>query len=391
MKKPALKVLSAALCAALFVPLLTGASSYEDTYPWEVAKGDVINVDDSVLSYAYQLRRQYTSAGLEGDARSTMGVWNVGRAVQSGAIRAQVFIKVYCTDIFYPDRAVTYYGTAATNTEANAAGNKMISSIEKGIDYPQGATCLGNAIVRRPDLVMVTLKTSEYMVGTTGDWGYNGEIVIQGEPPVEVGADGLTYGAPYVGEDGLIAMPDMIYSEATNGEFGYVSSAMLDAAIVNYAETPEEEMAAIAAIDNQKAAALRSAFAEYYGADVLSFEDAMDCANQLVHEEGVEGSRATAIASASAALAEAVRLGEVTGERAVELLGTEAVASAAIPAGSQILGAGVIGGLTASDVTISAAAYEAILDIARAQVAIHLPVYADDGTTIVGEVVIDRF
>lgn len=41
--------------------------------------------------------------------------------------------------------------------------------------------------------------------------------------------------------------------------------------------------------------------------------------------------------------------------------------------------------------SISAASFDCILDIARVKVAIHLPVYAADGVTVIGEVVIDWF
>ena len=209
---------------------------------------------------------------------------------------------------------------------------------------------------------------------------------------VDVGPDGRTYGAPYVDDEGLTVMPDMILSEATNGEFGYVSYEMLEAAIVNYAQTPEEEIAAIAEIDNQKAEALRSAFAEYYGIDALSFEDALICANALVHEEGVEGSRAAAVSRASAALAEGIRSGSISEYRVAELTSPSLGVTAGERTSSvQQLETTRIESLTADDICISPASYDSILDIARAKVAIHLPVYAADGSTVIGEVVINRF
>ncbi len=319
---------------------------------------------------------------------------NIGRSVQSGAIRVQSFLRATVSQ--GGGQVTTIAGPAVTNPGVNPM-NEWVTSQFSEIYYPAAEVyCLGNAILRKPDLTNVTLNTGLYHAASVAFpiMSNDGEVALNAiaESDIELRADGRTYGSPYEGPDGEAIMPDMLRVVATNGQIGYVSMAEMDEGIMLGASTPEEETEAYVLIEDLKAQALKNAFAEYYGVDALSTEEALACATELAFENGERDSRLAATASSQVELASAIESGLISAEKASDLLGASA-ASANLRSGTSATSPAASGAeiVMPSSISIDEEAYGEILDRVRAETAIHLPVYAEDGFTIVGELVVHRF
>lgn len=178
----------------------------------------------------------------------------------------------------------------------------------------------------------------------------------------------MVYGVPYTDGNGQTVMPDMGRVEATNGAVGYVAIDDIEAAVFNGAKTPDGQVKAAEQNARDEAKALRTAFAEYYGIDALSDAAAYQCIIDVRYEGGTESAKSKMERDASALLAEALDEGEVAEARLNSLSNS---------------------GFTNS-LAISDAAFEEILNLAKENMKVSVPVYSVEGT-VVGEYSFVRF
>lgn len=257
-----------------------------------------------------------------------------------------------------------------------------------------------------------------------------------------VGDDGLVYGVPYEGPDKTIVMPDMARVEATNGNFGYISVDQMYAAIIDYAETEEAKSDSIHNTAELKGEALSEAFSEYYGINSISSDEGYRLGKALCRENGRESAKGLMNDIASSDLAKAIVSGSIDKEKAASLL-VDSVVDGSIEK-SQVVSVAcsldssrlrnivdssgiqleasfvdddadsvhaVESSLLALDdfefaeliielkdesfitgdtVRIQSEAFSSIYKIAQPKVAVYIPVYGEDGVTVVGEYRVDR-
>ena len=257
-----------------------------------------------------------------------------------------------------------------------------------------------------------------------------------------VGDDGLIYGVPYEGPDKTIVMPDMARVKATNGNFGYISVDQMYAAIIDYAETEDAKSDSIHNTAELKGEALSEAFSEYYGVNSISPDDGYRLGETLYRENGRESARELMNDIASFDLAKAIVFGSLDGEKAAQLL-VDSVADGSIGKNQVVsvacsldpsylsdivdsfgvqLEASLIDDnvdsvrtvensllalddfefaklivelkdesfITGDTVRIQSDAFSSIYKIAQPKVAVYIPVYGEDGITVVGEYQVDR-
>lgn len=227
-----------------------------------------------------------------------------------------------------------------------------------------------------------------------------------------VGDDGLVYGVPFEGDDGLIVMPDMTRVRATNGKYGYISVEEMHAAIVDYATTEEERLASIRNVASMRAPALAHATEEYFGAAALTSAELSSLADGLHRGGGYQNAQATYAELAAEPLAQAINQGAVNREVAIALVseyvrteesadiarfveGAEGSAEASEAEAVKAYAAAIVDNrgvdpVTPNEVIVTPAIFEAVYEIAKAELAVPIPVYAADGTTVVGTCMVDR-
>lgn len=142
----------------------------------------------------------------------------------------------------------------------------------------------------------------------------------------------------------------------------------IEVAVFNGAKTQTEQAEAAEQNARDEAKALRAAFAEYYGIDALSDAAAYQCIIDVRYEGGTESAKSKMERDTSALLAEALDEGEVTEARL-----------------SSLSHSGF-----ANNLTISDAAFEDILNIAKENMKVSVPVYSVEGA-VVGEYSFVRF
>lgn len=213
----------------------------------------------------------------------------------------------------------------------------------------------------------------------------------------ETNARGETYGFA-VDERGnaLAAPPDLIAAIATNGERGYLRADEYHAAQDEQRRSLSDEEFRVYAETRQNA--LKQAFSEYLGCDLLSTDAAAECLGAKETSGGMERAAALASEELSLSLTEAVRSGTLPAEDAQVLLQGELV-SLSLPAAAPAPLKAQAGELSAQQLETAVKAEGArfkvaigkdtfereILPLAQAKTATMLPVYASDGVTVIGE------
>ena len=329
------------------------------------------NVDPTYRSYntgAYTLMGYYFC-----DVDSGMHITNTSRTVQSGAISSQAMLSIGRNGTLYSDA-----GPVVTNTSSNSVLNYIRSNHYYSLSTlrgESGAIAWGRGQVRSADLTMNNVTSAQFSMVTldaSGHWtglstGNDFEIMSAGFAGWPEGnfvdSDGLVYGVPYTDEDGNLVEPDMLRVMLDDESFGYVSLAEMDAMVFEGAATQEELDAVVARIEEAAANAYKNAFAQYYGIDVLSFDDALNCVSDL-KTYGADMARERVENSTSAALAEGVKSGVVSEGRGSELTADSTVSFAA------------------PSISISEDAFCEIQSLAAPMMSISVPVYSDNGTVI---------
>lgn len=299
---------------------------------------------------------------------SWMNVSNYERVVGEGAMISQAggtTGTVWGTEVMHWGEAMTSWANTPQHTYIR-------SSLEWDIGHGEGAAAWGYGKVRSANLTMNEVTSDNIFLLTLEDAG---TISLNDEdeawtPGMHnfVGENGLVYGVPYTDEFGQTVMPDMGRVEATNGTVGYMAIDDIEAAVFNGAKTQTEQAEAAEQNARDEAKALRAAFAEYYGIDALSDAAAYQCIIDVRYEGGTESAKSKMERDASALLAEALDEGEVAEAHLNSLSNS---------------------GFTNS-LTISDAAFEEILNLAKENMKVFVPVYSVEGA-VVGEYSFVRF
>ncbi len=223
------------------------------------------------------------------------------------------------------------------------------------------------------------------------------------ESRVSVGDDGQTYGVPYEGSDGLIVMPDMTRVRATNGNFGFISNAEMQSAILDYATSEEEKTQSIRNTASKRAPALASATSQYFGVDLVDASELEECSQLLYWENGLAHASAAYSEVTCAALAKAINEGMLEQDVALELIEASFQTQSsdvnanesgsnetALERATAVIDNRASQSVTASQVVVSQDMFNEIYEIAKNQLAVSIPVYASDGVTVVGEYMVGR-
>lgn len=225
-----------------------------------------------------------------------------------------------------------------------------------------------------------------------------------------MGDDGLIYGVPFEGEDGLITMPDMTRVRATNGNYGYISMDEMYSAIIDYATTEEEKSQSVANVAAMRAPAFAHATERYFGTAALTAGELTALADGLHREGGYVNAQSSYSDLAAAPLAAAINQDIIERDVAIALVSeyaheanetaiaplsadgsnAQAVADAIESYAADIIDNRANAPITADQVTITSTMFDEIYEIAKAELAVPIPVYASDGTTVVGTYMVDR-
>ena len=310
---------------------------------------------------------------------SNMYIANVSREVQSGAIISQAGLTRGYGGVNTVD-----WGPVVINHSANPVKKAVVSSHSMELKpFGAGASAWGYGKVRdcylnmhevnSVDIFLLRLETTGPIVGLDNEDAFSSDFYV--------GSDGRTYGVPHADENGFVIMPDMARVDMGEGKTGYIDVKNMQRAALDYAETDEELEQATDELFELEADAFQAAFAEYYGVDGLSDEVAEQCVIRIRCENGQDAARTVMEEGTREALSGAIRNGSMPRERVMELTGQ------AEPLESRYNNFGEIPSYA---VSLSDDAFEAVYALARPVMAFDVPVYAEDGVTVVGSYSIDR-
>lgn len=333
------------------------------------------------------------------DCWSTMKIWCEERGVQAGAIHAWAGLTK--TDSLA--RQTMYWGPEEQNWGSLGQGQNVIANHELRIWSTDSGSAWGYGTVRSADLSIHEVNSENLFLiyvpiqpwfGASSN--SDASIVPYADPENDdftrnfTGPDGLVYGVPYEDANGNVMMPDMGRVLTTDGQIGYMSLDMLvDESCGGDNISSWEELAQMTdELADQKALALKQAFAEYSGVDALDFETAYECVTEL-SLNGDEACAAIIENDVAATLAKAVNDNVVSSDIINSIVKENAIISAESASVQDKQRNNLR--ISEADVEISEEAFDAILELARPSVALKLPVYASDGVTVIGECSINRF
>lgn len=207
----------------------------------------------------------------------------------------------------------------------------------------------------------------------------SGEALFDESSDYFIGADGQSYGVPVEGDEGIIAMPDMVRVKATNGEIGYVSPDEMTNAFFEGAVAQDEIEAVLASLADKKAQALTNAANQCFGFEVLAYDEAYEMGNLLVQANGMLKAKDAMQGVAAQRIAVALEEGVISSARANEI----ATMAMDVEGDSDEL-------LLSGDFTINEQLFASIYKEAQKDVRVEVPVYASDGSTVVGVYEVDR-
>ena len=174
-------------------------------------------------------------------------------------------------------------------------------------------------------------------------------------------------------------MPDMVRVKATNGEIGYVSPDEMTSAFFEGAVEQDEIETVLASLADKKARALTNAANQRFGFEVLTYDEAYEIGNLLVQANGMLNAKDAMQGVASQRIAVALEEGVISSAKANEIATMSM--DAEDNSGELLLSGGF---------TISEQLFASIYKEAQKDVSVEVPVYASDGSTIVGVYEVDR-
>ena len=152
----------------------------------------------------------------------------------------------------------------------------------------------------------------------------------------QVKSKGQTYGTIRDRADGTVEQAELVRVEATNGQIGYISVLQMEVAAMIGADHTADDAAKALCVSAQR----------LYGWDVIDFEEARDVVINATLANGRERSYQT--------------FAQYVGNRA------------------------------GSELEVTEDDFRAIFDEARKAVAVTIPVYKEDGETVIGEYIVNR-
>lgn len=318
------------------------------------------------------------------DLYSFMNICCTNQAASPGAIMSQSGFTIVQMNA----ASEMVWGTAVTHSQSLGLGKYLTSSAERSITLYQGAMAWGYGKARSNDGSIHEITSDEIHLTTVlgsdpfGRQGEESNQLAEINPDIDnfVGSDGLVYGVPYKNEAGEVLMPDMGRVTATNGQVGYINIDSMESAIYNGAMTDEGREKAV--LDNADAEAriFQQAFADYFGIDALGYDAAYDCITKIRYEDGVSAAIAAMSDDASDELAYAIAEGSIDSGKALSVLEQSAMQDR-----SARNGAVEFDEVSPSDIAITEDVFNAILDLAMPQLSVSVPVYSEDGVTVIGE------
>ena len=163
---------------------------------------------------------------------------------------------------------------------------------------------------------------------------------------VKMNDKGQTFGTTYTNDDGTVGLTDLTRVQATNGEVGYLSVDEMETVCLAGAQTPDEQAALAVWIGDEGARGLVAASEAFYGREVIGFAEARDTVSIAKKANGAHN--------------------------------------------SYVAFAKYVEELTDGEVLVTEEDYRAIFDEAKKVVAVSVPVYLEDGETVIGEYIVDR-
>lgn len=251
------------------------------------------------------------------------------------------------------------------------------------------------------------------------------------EEYAHINEDGKIYGVPYEGEEGTVIMPDMVNVRATNGVYGYISQKEMDAAVLDYASNDSEMMASISNTAKMKSEALSDVTTKTFGQQLLNESLSAETIDLLMHENGVKNAREYVTENTQDALyklvtadvlddnittqllVDAIEIGAISDNEIEESIKRASCSIENLVSSSSkskinanatvdekintllslsieekalaLAKSKAFDCLNASDISISEALFKDIYQKCQHMTSVFIPVYDEDGTTIIGE------
>lgn len=288
----------------------------------------------------------------------------------------------------------TEWGDAALNLNGSGPYEWITSSHTKHVTHTPslpagiiGVSCWGDGWVVTYDGTSRAINTYYGLVLTTDQDGnyIGGDTVMRStgsqEPSWTPGAsnfrgsDGLLYGVPCTNDSGEIVVPDMCRVKLADGTAAYVSIDELNAATVDYATTAQERESFSKNLLDKETTAFQSAFAEYFGVDNLSYDQARDYAEDLRYENGENLVAQSIEANHSDAIASEIRNGSASSNYAERV--SSSISENGLTSSDQLLSS-----VSAEDIVVTSEDVAAIYNIMRPQFTVSIPAYDEDGTIL---------
>lgn len=398
-KRFTIRVVAIALCAVMSVFF-----SFGTAFAWSgQAEGSMFQWGSNPMFYSYN-KGACTLRGSIADVYSDMRICNF----TANSAPKSIFSRAAITKGDHLGREYVALGPTVVNTNGSNQGQILLSNYEETVSQVLGIGTVGvnswgdgtvisgrtTYSVKSTNLNVLgmqsTMESAYYVLGSScwASRSLDSAGWIPGSANF-VGEDGRLYGVPYTGEDGDLVIPDMVRVKLGEDQFGYVSYEELNAATLGSADLGEEREIYLDDLMAQEAGAFQQAFSEYYGIDALSYESALECASEVRFDGGRERARQFMESEVRDELAYAIRSGEMVNDKALDALGQDV--SGLVTDEVQDGTATARGSVEANDVLIAEHAFDAIYDLALARLTVSVPVYAEDGMTIIGSSDFVRF
>ena len=249
------------------------------------------------------------------------------------------------------------------------------------------------------------------VVAIVGSMSAGTLIAVSDEADIQVNSAGQTYGVPEGTDGEHITMPDLVRVEATNGKMGYVNYAEMNEIASDYILPDGRNVVAVA---------FQDALNEYYGVEVAGEAEGLQGYSIAAYRDpSLESDEVELGRLVSKPLVEAMRSGSLSREKTVEIVcdslaagtlsdkakafldkgdsGLALFAEKGISSQSREI-AGISGmvdntflaSIEAGDITMGKQAYDSIYLLAKEKMSVSIPVYDENGTTVIGEYILDR-
>lgn len=257
------------------------------------------------------------------------------------------------------------------------------------------------AMIRQKKFYGLTAIFVTFLFGACAIAFQQAAASITQNPDISVNESGETYGVPFSTNNGTLSFPDLVSVEATNGAHGYMRVSEMNARVdeANSA-IPVPELFAQSANDYYHAAL----FDEQGGIDlyeIAAYEGNYTEPDTVVFADKISQSLANALRNgtlpadvAAEVISDSLSAGTMDEAKAATI--SEAIGLAGygtireVQQNAASSAANALSSIEASELFVPDTVFETICSNAREMSAVAIPVYAEDGTTVVGEYEIAR-